>query len=417
MSFFSVPLSGLNASQAQLQSISSNLSNVDTDGYKDQNLTFADVFSGASNDSGAGDPIQTGQGVNVASTTSDFTDGAVASTGIASNMALSGNGFFVVQQPNGEIAYSRAGDFTANSSGQLVAPDGSLVMGYPATGGVVNTAAALQPIQVGTGVTLPATASTTFSTTTNLNAGSAVGDTTSAQIQVYDSLGAAQNLNVQFTKTATNTWSYAVTLPSSDGSLTSGAATGSTVTLASGSLSFDSSGALTSTAPIALSGFTPSDGAATLNLTWNLADASGNGLVTQSDLASASSSPTSNGSPSATSTGYSIAADGTVEGQFSTGATQALGQVAVATVANTQGLDQIGNNLYQVTNGSGAASVGIAGTAGRGTITGGSVEQSNVDVASEFSKMIVAQQAYQANAKSVTTFDQIVQTTLSMLQT
>lgn len=417
MSFFSVPLSGLNASQSQLQTVSANLANVDTDGYKDQNLTFSDIFSNASSVNGAGDPLQTGGGVETASTTSDFTDGAVSSTGISSNMALSGNGFFVVQQPNGQIAYSRAGDFTTNNDGQLVAPDGSLVMGYPATGGVVDTSASLQPINVGTGAVLPASATTTFSATTNLNADSAVGATTSSQISVYDSLGNTQTLNVQFTETAPNTWSYAVTLPASAGSLASGgSSSGSDVTLGSGTLNFDSSGALTSTTPITLSGFTPSDGAATMNLTWDLADASGNGLVTQSALASATSATTQNGTASATLTGYSISADGTVQGTFSSGATQALGQVAVATVANDQGLQQIGNNLYQITNGSGAASIGIAGSGGRGTITGGSVEQSNVDVASEFSKMIVAQQAYEANAKSVTTFDQVVQAALAMLQ-
>ena len=114
---------------------------------------------------------------------------------------------------------------------------------------------------------------------------------------------------------------------------------------------------------------------------------------------------------------YSIESDGTIEGTFSNGATQALGQVAIANFANTQGLQSTGNNLYEQTAGSGAAEIGVAGTGGRGTITGGSVEASNVDTAAEFAKMIVAQQAYQANAKTVTTFDQISQATIAMIST
>ncbi len=416
MGFFSVPLTGLDASQDALQSISNNLANVDTDGYKDQNLTFSDVFAGASSSNGAGDPLQTGAGVNVASTTSDFTEGATSSTGISSNMAINGNGFFVVQQSNGQVAYSRAGDFTQSPTGTLVAPDGSEVMGYPATDGVVNTSAPLQPLQVGSDSVLPATASTTFNAVQNLNSSAAVGDTTSSPITVYDSLGDSHVVTLNFTKTGANQWSYSATAPSTDGSASDGATnTGSSVTLATGTLSFDSSGNLTSTTPIAFQGFNPSDGAATMNLTWDLADSDGNGSVTQTDLASGLTAKTVSGSSAATLSSYAVQADGTVEGTYSNGQTQALGQVALATVSNVQGMAQIGNNLYQTTSGSGQASIGTANSGARGSIVGGDVEGSNVDVASEFSKMIVAQQAYEANAKSVTTFDQVVQTTLSMM--
>lgn len=407
MSFFAVPLSGLNASQSSLQTISANLANVDTDGYKDQNLTFNDLFAQSSLSNGALDPLQTGQGVAVASTTSDFTNGNASATGLSSNMALSGNGFFVVQQTNGNVAYSRAGDFTTNNSGQLVAPDGSLVLGYPATNGVVNTSAALQPLQTGTGLIIPAAATSTFSAAVNLNA---TGATANSTINVYDSLGASHVLTVNYTKTSANNWSYTITAPTAD----TGAATS---TIATGTMTFDSSGKLTSPAGsvtgIAIPSFT--DGAAPMNLTWNLNDTSGNGMITQTDLASSTGSTVQNGNAAGTLTGYTVEADGTVQGSFSTGTTMALGQVAVATVVNTQGMQQIGNNLYQVTAGSGAAEAGIAGTGGRGIIEGGSVEASNVDVATEFSKMIVAQQAYQANAKAVTTFDQIAQTTIQML--
>jgi flagellar hook protein FlgE len=412
MASFSIPLSGLSASQAQLQAISSNLANVDTDGYKAQNLTFGDVFQIASSSNGAGDPLQPGGGVTVQSTYYNESDGTAVSTGLASNMALSGNGYFVVQQGDGSVAYSRAGDFSLTKDGQLTTNTGALVLGYPAN------AAPLQPLTIGTGTVLPATATSQFTTTTNLDASSAVGATSSAEISVYDSLGVSHQLTINYTKTAANTWGYTITAPAADGALTTTPNTAgqSTVTLASGSLSFNSSGVLASTTPISLASFTPSDGASALTINWNLADASGNSLVTQSDLASTTSASTQNGAASATLSNYTIESDGTIEGTFSTGKTLALGRVAVAEVANNQGLAHIGNNLYEVTAASGPASIGTAGTGGRGSIQGGYVEDSNVSVATEFSNMIVAQQAYQANAKSVTTFDQLMQATIGMLQ-
>ena len=337
-------------------------------------------------------------------------------------MALNGNGFFVMQQTNGTIAYSRAGDFTQNKLGQLVAPDGSLVMGYPAANGVVNTAAPLQPLVVGTGLTTPATASTAFSATINLDATTATNaQATASPITVYDSLGGQQNLQISYTKTGPNSWSYAGTIPSS--SLASPSSPSGQQTLTTGTLSFDSSGKLTSPvtaagtpAPIAVTVPALADGAASMSLNWDLAGPGGNSLITQTDLPSATTSATANGNAGGVLSSFSIGADGTIEGLFANGTTTALGQVAVATVANDQGLQQVGNNLFQATAGSGVAQVGFAGTGGRGTVTGGSVEGSNVDVASEFSKMIVAQQAYQANAKVVTTFDQVSQATLAMIQ-
>jgi flagellar hook protein FlgE len=411
MSFFAVPLSGLTASQAQLQSISNNLANVDTDGYKDQSVSFADLFAQAASVNGANDPIQTGQGVEVSATDSNFTNGTVSATGIPSNMALTGDGFFVVQQSNGQVAYTRDGDFTTNAAGQLVAPSGALVMGYPATDGVVSTSSPLQPLNVGTGTIIPGTATTDFTLPTNLDSSTAVGGTYNGTIGVYDSLGDQHTLTINYTKTAANTWSYTITAPTAD--------TGApNPTIATGNLTFDSSGNLTSptgsVTGITIPSFT--DGAAPMNLTWNLADSSGNSLLSQTDIASGpTTTSTQNGTASASLTGYSILTDGTIEGTYSSGATQALGQVAVATVENDQGLSQLGGNLFQVTAGSGAASIGVAGTGSRATITGGSVEGSNVDEAAEFSNMIVAQQAYEANAKSVTTFDQVDQATLQML--
>jgi len=411
MSAFSIPLSGLAASSSSLGVIANNLANLNTDGYKNQSLVFGDVFNQVAQTSGNGNPIQVGAGVQVAGQTSNFSDGTITSTGISSNMALQGNGFFVVQG-NNQVAYTRAGNFTVNSHGQLCTPQGQLVMGYPAINGVVSTTSPLAPIVVNQAGNIPAAPSSNFQMNTNLNANAAVGDTYNSPVTVYDSLGTSHVLTVQYTKTASNTWSYSISVPSAD---TGG--TGTPTPVATGTLTFDSNGALTSpTSPI--TGITVSglaDGASPMNLTWNLFGATGSPLITQQDGASGTSSTDQNGYGVGALSGYSVLPDGTVQGQFSNNQTLALGQVAIASFANVQGLQQIGGNDYQASFASGSPVIGQAGTGGNGTITGGSVENSNVDLSTQFAKMIVAQQSYEANAKVLTTLNQISQATIQIV--
>ena len=413
MASFSVPLSGLQASSSDLDVIGNNLANLNTDGFKSQTLSFGDIFAQMQGTSGNGDPIQIGSGVQVVGTTSDLSNGAVNSSGAAaSNMALQGNGYFVVSK-SGETSYTRNGDFSVNSSGQLTTSGGDLVMGFPAVNGVVSTTGALAPISVSSNGTVPASATSSFQVDANLDSASTVGTTFSTPLTIYDSLGTPQTLNVQYTNTGTNAWSYSVTLP--------GSATGSsaaTTTLASGNLTFNSSGQLTSptgTVPaIKITGL--ADGAANMSLTWNLNDASGNPTITQQDTASApNSTPTQDGFAAGSLTGYTVLSDGVVQGEYSNGQTLALGQVAVANFANPQGLAQTGDGNEQATSGSGAAVVGQAGVGGNGSITGGAVEGSNVNLSTEFANMIVAQQSYDANAKVLTTLDQVDQSTIQMV--
>jgi flagellar hook protein FlgE len=413
MGSFASPLSGLLAAQDQLQSVSNNLANIDTDGYKDQTLAFSDIFSQTTSTNGSGDPLQVGFGVSVSSTDSNFTEGNLNSTGSASNMALNGNGFFVTEGANGVPDYTRAGDFSTNNAGELTTPSGELLMGYPSVNGVVNTSAGLQSLQVGN-VTSPAAASTTVDITANLNSATAIGGSGgSSTIAVYDSLGTSHNLTVSYTKTAANTWSYTVTVPSAD--IAGG--TGTTTTVGSGTLNFNSSGQLTSTSAVTpISIPTLADGATSpLTLAGPFGTAAAPTL-TQTASANATSATSTDGYASGALQSYAVGPDGTIEGTFAGGNTMALGQVAVATFANVQGLASTGNNNYQPTAASGAAVVGVAGTGGRATVVGGAVEQSNVDIATEFAKLIVAQQAYSANAKSITTFNQISQATIAMLQ-
>jgi flagellar hook protein FlgE len=413
MGAFSTPLSGLTSAQQQLQAVSNNLANIDTDGYKTQTLTFGDIFLQTGMMGGNGDPVQIGSGVAVSSTDSDFTEGNLNATNTSSNMAISGNGFFVTQATNGSQDFTRAGDFTTNHAGQLVTPTGELVLGFPAVNGVVNPSGALQPLQVGS-VTSPAVASTTVKITANLDSDSAIGTTApSSSLSIFDSLGGSHTLSVSYTKTAANTWTYSVTVPSAD--VVAGS-TGNTV-VGSGTLNFDGNGNLTSiTNPVPISIPTLTDGAtAPLAISGPFGTVA-NPTITQTALASATSATSTDGFASGTLTTFTVEPDGTINGTFTSGNTLALGQVAVASFANYQGLTSVGSNNYQATNASGSAVIGQAGTGGRGTVVGGSVEQSNVDIATEFAKLIVAQQAYSANAKSITTFNTLSQATLAMIQ-
>jgi flagellar hook protein FlgE len=152
-----------------------------------------------------------------------------------------------------------------------------------------------------------------------------------------------------------------------------------------------------------------------MSINWNL-DTSGSPTITQTASTSTTSATSTNGFASGTLKTYAVQPDGTINGTFSSGQTLALGQVAVASFANNQGLVDSGNSDYQPSAASGAAVVGLAGTGGRATVIGGSVEQSNVNIATEFARLIIAQQAYSANAKSITTFNTVSQATLAMIQ-
>jgi flagellar hook protein FlgE len=239
-----------------------------------------------------------------------------------------------------------------------------------------------------------------------------VGDTFGTPIAVYDSLGESHVVSVTYTKAAANSWNYSVSLPAAD---TGG--TGAPTQIASGTLSFSSSGVLTSptgSVPgINITGLV--DGAAPMTLSWSLADSAGNPLITQQNTASATADPTQNGYAAGTLSGYSVLPDGTVQGEFSNSQTLAIGRVAIASFANNEGLIPGDNNDYQASFASGAAVIGQANVAGNGTISGSAVEESNVDLAREFSNMIVAQQGYQASAKALTTFNQLSQALLQVI--
>ncbi|MGB9198729.1 MAG: flagellar hook protein FlgE [Terriglobales bacterium] len=411
MASFSVALSGLSASSSALNVISNNLANLNTVGFKDQQASFEDLFYQNLGTSGSGDPIQEGSGTQIGAVETNYSDGTLQDTGVPSNVAITGNGFFITQNANGTLEYTRDGDFSVNSAGDLVDVAGNTVLGYPAANGVVNTGAPIGPLEVGSNLTNPPNATTTMQQQTNLDATAPAGTTYSTPMTVYDSLGASHVLTFNFTETATNTWSYQITLPAAD---TGG--TGNPTVVATGTLSFDSSGNLTSptgsVTGINVTGL--ADGAANMNLTWDLTDSNGNPLMTQVAAASATTTTNQNGYASGTLQSYTVQSDGTIEGTFTNGQTQALGQIALASFSNTQGLQSVGNNDLAPTIASGAAVVGVAGAGGRGTITGGALEMSNVDISTEFTQLIVIQRGFEANARMITTLDSVGNTTTNL---
>jgi len=420
---FSIPLSGLTAESTALSAIANNLSNQNTTGYKDTTVLFSDLFYQELGTTGSGDPIQVGAGTEVGSMPSLFTQGSISATGVPTDVAIQGAGFFAVQDSNGVISYTRAGDFSVDANNFLVTSDGQQVLGYPAVNGVVNTGTGIAPLQLGAGTLSPPTATANVQLTTNLNAASAVGDIFSTPVTIYDSLGASHTLTATFTNTGPNTWNYSLSIPPADLK-----AAGATGILATGTLTFNGDGVLTGDAAttggtvtgalsnitgIPITGF--ADGATDQTFDWNVLNGT-TPVLTQVAAPSSTTSTQQDGSSSGSLVNFSISSDGTITGSFSNGKTQALGEVALANFANVNGLQLNGNTDFTPTLASGPAVVGIPGAGGLGTLSGGSLELSNVDIATEFANLIVAQRGFEADAKAVTTFDQITQDTIALKQ-
>jgi len=416
MSSFSISLSGLLADDQELSVLSNNLANLNTVGFKGEDAQFQDLFYQEIGANGAGDPLQVGTGAMVGSTATDFTQGTLETTGLSTDLAIQGNGFLQVQQGN-VTQYTRDGNLSVNAQGYLVTSDGSEVMGYQAVDGKVNTSSTLGPLQVGSGQNPPqATSNVTLAL--NLNAG-ANADSTSAyssEATVYDSLGDAHVVTFNFQKTAANTWSYTVTLPAADvGS------TGKAVSLASGTLSFDANGNLTSaTKPVSLT-LPAADkladgGTLSSSLAWNLVGSGGAAEITQVAGASTVTSTVQDGYAAGTLTGFTISSNGTIQGVFTNQQNETLGQIALAAFPNTQGLLQTGSSNFMASLASGLPTVGVPGTGGLGTIADGALENSNVDIATQFAQLILAERGYQANSQAITTENQVEQAALSILQ-
>jgi flagellar hook protein FlgE len=508
MASFFIPLTGLNADSTALNTIANNLTNMNTTAFKSQSVNFSDLFYQQVGTAGSGDPIQHGSGTQVSSIETNFSSGSPNTTSVDTDVAIQGNGFFVVDN-GGANLLTRAGNFSLDSHGNLITANGLNVMGFPATNGVVNTNAPIVPIHIPVSEVEPPNATTSIGMTATLDSSAAVGSSISGKVQVFDSLGSSYLANVTYTKTGTNAWSYSISMPdtlqanssvaggvttinynfgSSGGVLATvnpastltitgpnasnisttiaappvntgesvsqyaadlqtalnAAGITATVTAAGGQLSisgpgisttgsvvqdpiasanalgtltFDSNGNLVSpsanVAGISFSGL--SDGATNMNMTWELFGANGTASISQVDKTSAVSSTRQNGYASGNYSGFTIGSDGTVTATFNNGQKLNVGQLALANVVNLQGLQHVGNGDYATTLASGTSTIGVSGTSGLGTMQGGALEASNVNISGEFAALIVAQRAFEANSKAVTTFDTVTQETINMI--
>jgi flagellar hook protein FlgE len=423
---FSAGLSGLNANAVYLSVIGNNLANINTIGFKSSSVTFMDLVSQTVGGS-SGNPMQVGLGVVTGSISPVFSQGAIENTREATNVAIQGGGLFVVRGPDGQ-AYTRAGNFSFNSAGALVTPDGYAVQGYTAvdaaTGAIVTTG---QPgdITIPPGVLRAPVATTQMRTLTNLDSRAAAGSTFTTSVQIYDALGMPHVATLTFTRdAAAGAWTYEVTVPGAE--ITGGTA-GTPSPIGSGTVQFDNDGRLsgfTVAAPGAGGGNPPADvtfatpawtnGAAASTITWDIVDVNGIASITGFASTSATSSISQNGSAPGMIDNISIGADGTIVATFGAGQTVAVGKLALASFNNPKGLVKLGSNRYGESQAAGIPNIGVAGTGGRGTLIGSALEQSNVDIAQEFTQMILAQRGYQANSKTITVSDELLVDTLNL---
>jgi flagellar hook protein FlgE len=426
MASFFIPLTGLQADSTELNTIANNLANMNTTAFKSQSTQFADLFYQQIGSSGAGDPIQVGAGTKVASNSTSFTQGSINSTGKATDVALNGNGFFVIGNGEGGYELTRAGKFSIATNGNLVSVSGLNVMGYPAANGVVNTNSPLVAMNIPVGQVQEPKATTGVGMTMNLNSSSPIGTQFPGEATVYDSLGEPHVVTITYAKTAANTWDYSAALPATD--YASG-----TSTAVTGTLSFDNSGNLTGIDPgstgtqstvgtavgdvssVAFSFAGLADGAANLNMQWNLLGANNTPTISQVSTVSAVSSTNQDGYASGQYQDFTVSSDGTITVSYSNGQKQSIGQLALANVSNLQGLELLGEGAYGTTLSSGTASIATSGANGLGTLQDGALEGSNVNISNEFANLIVAQRSFEANAKSVTTFDTVAQATINMV--
>jgi flagellar hook protein FlgE len=374
-------ISGLRSHQTMLDVTGNNIANVNTAGFKSSTTQFQDTLSqitqgagGPQTGIGGTNPAQIGLGVQVAGISTNFAQGSAQATGKATDLMISGDGFFVTRLGN-DTVYTRSGAFDFDADGRLVSSDGKIVQGYSATNGVINDGGALGDITLPLNAAAPATATSSATVGGNLPSESAVGDKIVRDTKVFDANGLERTLTLTFTRTTAG-WDASAT----DGN---GGATAS-LAFADGKQT----------------------GAASLNLNGVTVDLSG---VTGFAALNTTSITEQNGRAAGTLQGFSLSKDGTLMGQFSNGSTVGLGRVVLATFTNPGGLEKEGNSGYRATANSGAATVGAPGSPGVGSLASGSLEMSNVDLSQEFTNLIVAQRGFQANARIITTSDEVLQ--------
>jgi len=370
-------ISGLRSHQTMLDVTGNNIANVNTVGFKAGSVQFQDTLSQIVQNSRAGqdgaggtNAAQVGLGTQVSAIRTNFAQGSAQSTGVPTDLMIAGDGFFVVRN-GAETLYTRNGGFSFDPSGRLVTADGALVQGWTAQNGVVSTGAPLGTVSLPIGATSPAVATQNAAVTGNLPADATAGEVIVRDIAVYDAEGNSSQLTLTFTRTAGG-WDV------TDGTATT-------------SLAFVD-GVLTGPAALV------SDG-----VTVDMSALSGYANLRTVAISS------QDGRASGALVSYALTADGSLVGTFSNGAAEVLAQVALASFDNPEGLEKAGSSQYRVGANSGAPRVGAAGSDGLGDLVSGALEMSNVDLSQEFTNLIVAQRGFQANARIITTSDEVLQ--------
>jgi len=406
MSSFYTSLSGLNAYNSEISTISNNIANMKTSGYKSTSLSFAEAISSVISGSSSS---AVGNGVTVSSNSVNWTQGDLSETGNTYDLAISGAGFFLVQDNSGATYYTRQGSCIEDDTGSVVTDDGLALQGYKLNSD--GSLGGLGDINLTSYQYAEPTVSTTISTTLNLTSGAATGGDHTATIESYDSLGNDIPIEIKFTKSATsNTWTWSASIDSSYGTAAG-----------SGTLAFNSDGTLVDGTNPTIS-LNLANGAASSTLTWDIygttaGSATGtyasNGTVTQYSSGSLLSDSSTDGKSAGTLSGVSINENGILCGTYSNNEVLELYQVALATFTNTDGLTMATNGYYQATATSGSANIGVSGTGSYGTVASGYLESSNVDLSSEMTTMIIAQHAYEACSKLISVEEEMLKTLIN----
>ena len=404
---FALALSGINAANTDLNTTANNIANVNTVGFKSSRAEFSSLYAQTQQ----GDALTTvGNGVAVSTIAQQFTQGNINTTSNNLDLALSGNGFFVVSK-NGALSYTRNGAFQVDQNGYLVTASGDRVQGYqPLANGGFNTGG-LSDLQLSTAQVAPQATSTAKMTlnlpsnatapiTTPLNPSDSTSYNNTTSLTVYDSVGAAHTAQVYFVKgpttSTTSTWNASLYVD------------GNPVGTTPQTLTYSSSGTLITPANgvVNFGTYTPTTGASPMNIAFNF------GASTQYGNSFAVNAISQNGYTTGNLTGINISPSGVVQANFTNGQSTTLGQVALANFANPQGLAQTSNTQWLQTYSSGAAVNGVGGTSGFGTIQSGALEQSNVNVTAELVNMITASRNFQANSQMINTANQDTQAIL-----
>ncbi len=407
-------VSGLLAQQRRLDVVANNIANVNTTGYRASRVVFQDLFSmtlqggsGPVDGFGGMNPNQIGLGTMIGSIDVIHTEGSLLTTGVNTDVAIQGNGFFVLTDASNRSTYTRDGSFQLNSAGTLVDPaTGRRVQGWIADdAGVMNTEVPEGDIQLGVGGVATARATTEAMLIGNLDSDALTGDVVTRTLRIFDSLGTPREVTLEFTKldAPANSWTW--------NGLYEGAnvGTGTLTFNADGTMPEGSTGALSiSGATLATAGSTPAD----LNVTVNFSDVTQ--LSTMDTTGSDVTLRSQDGYSFGTLESFTIGGNGEITGVYSNGLRRTIGQIALATFSNVGGLARAGQNSFFETSASGVAQVGTPQTGGRGSVAGGVLENSNVDLATEFSNLIVTQRGFQANSRSITAADTLLQETVNL---